>query len=43
MLNDKKNRNGMINFTLLEHIGNATPDFQIPSDMLNVCDTPLKP
>jgi len=43
MLNDKKNRNGMINFTLLEHIGNATPDFQIPSDMLNVCYTPLKP
>ena len=43
MLNDKKNRNGMINFTLLEHIGHATPDFQISYDMLDVCDTPLKP
>ena len=30
MLNDKKNRNEMINFTLLDHIGHATPDFQIP-------------
>jgi 3-dehydroquinate synthase len=43
MLNDKKNRNGMINFTLLEHIGHATPDFQISYDMLDVCDTPFKP
>jgi len=41
MLNDKKNRNGMINFTLLERIGHATPDFQISSfDTLGVCDMP---
>lgn len=40
MLNDKKNRNGMINFTLLERIGHTTPDFQIPSfDMSGVCNT----
>lgn len=29
MKNDKKNRNGAINFTLLDHIGHAIPDFQI--------------
>ena len=34
MLNDKKNHDGMINFTLLEHIGHATPDFQISLDTL---------
>ncbi len=31
MLNDKKNSKGMINFTLLGHIGHAIPDFQISS------------
>lgn len=31
MLNDKKNSKGMINFTLLDHIGHAIPDFQISS------------
>lgn len=40
MLNDKKNCNNLINFTLLEHIGHAIPDFQIASDALDVCDTP---
>lgn len=34
MLNDKKNRNDLINFTLLEHIGHAIPDFQIATDPL---------
>ena len=34
MLNDKKNHNNMINFTLLDHIGHAIPDFQIPSSEL---------
>lgn len=34
MLNDKKNHGGLINFTLLEHIGQATPDFQIPLNTL---------
>ena len=29
MLNDKKNHDDMINFTLLDHIGHAIPDFQI--------------
>ena len=36
MLNDKKNHNGMINFTLLEHIGHATPNSQISSDTLTL-------
>jgi 3-dehydroquinate synthase len=31
MLNDKKNHDDMINFTLLDHIGHAIPDFQIPA------------
>lgn len=40
MLNDKKNRNCLINFTFIDHIGHATPDFQISSfDALGVCDT----
>lgn len=34
MLNDKKNHNNMINFTLLNHIGHAIPDFQIPASEL---------
>ena len=34
MLNDKKNCNNLINFTLLDHIGHATPNFQIASDTL---------
>ena len=34
MLNDKKNHNNMINFTLLDHIGHAIPDFQIPASEL---------
>jgi 3-dehydroquinate synthase len=34
MLNDKKNRNDLINFTLLEHIGSAILDFPIASDTL---------
>lgn len=38
MLNDKKNCNNLINFTLLDHIGHATPNFQIASDALDVCD-----
>ncbi len=39
MLNDKKNCKGMINFTLLDHIGHAIPNCQIASDALGVCDT----
>ena len=39
MLNDKKNYNNLINFTLLEHIGCAIPNCQIASDTLCVCDT----
>lgn len=34
MLNDKKNCNNLINFTLLDYIGHATPNFQIASDTL---------
>ena len=34
MLNDKKNHNDMVNFTLLDHIGHAIPDFQIPASEL---------
>ena len=34
MLNDKKNCNNLINFTLLDRIGHATPNFQIASDSL---------
>lgn len=34
MLNDKKNCNNLINFTLLEHIGLPTPNFQIPASEL---------
>lgn len=30
MQNDKKNNDNLINFTLLDHIGRATPNFQIP-------------
>jgi 3-dehydroquinate synthase len=37
MLNDKKNRNNLINFTLLEHIGHAIPNFQIPSSEIQSC------
>ena len=36
MLNDKKNCNNLINFTLLEHIGLATPNFQIPAPELQM-------
>ena len=36
MLNDKKNRNDMINFTLIDHIGHAIPDFQIPIEKLTL-------
>ena len=36
--NDKKNGNGMINFTLLDHIGHAIPNCQIASDTLGVCN-----
>ena len=35
MQNDKKNHNGDVNFTLLDHIGHAIPDFQIPISTLN--------
>ena len=35
MQNDKKNRNNLLNFTLLEHIGHAIPDFQILSSTLS--------
>lgn len=38
MLNDKKNCNNLINFTLLEHIGHAIPNCQIASDTLGVCN-----
>ena len=38
MLNDKKNRDEMINFTLIDHIGHAIPNYQIASDKLDVCD-----
>lgn len=30
MQNDKKNSDNLINFTLLDHLGHATPNFQIP-------------
>lgn len=30
MQNDKKNHDGNINFTLLDHIGHAIPDFHVP-------------
>lgn len=30
MQNDKKNSDHLINFTLLDHIGHATPNFQVP-------------
>lgn len=36
MLNDKKNHNNLVNFTLLDHIGHATPDFQIPAKQLTL-------
>jgi len=39
MLNDKKNCNNLINFTLLEHIGHAIPNCQITSDTFGTCDT----
>lgn len=32
MLQDKKNRNGEINITLLKSIGNAQPDFYVEAD-----------
>lgn len=35
--NDKKNHDNLINFTLLEHIGHATPDFQIHSSEIQYC------
>ena len=34
MLNDKKNHDDMINFTLLDQIGHAIPDFQLPASEL---------
>jgi 3-dehydroquinate synthase len=39
MLQDKKNRNGEINITLLKSIGNAQPDFYVEAD---VCAQVLK-
>ena len=36
MLNDKKNHDGHINFTLIDHIGHAIPDCQISSFSLTV-------
>lgn len=36
MLNDKKNHNNLVNFTLLDHIGHVTPDFQIPANQLTL-------
>ena len=36
MQNDKKNHNNILNFTLLEHIGHAVPDFKIKADT-SVC------
>ena len=38
MLNDKKNHDEMINFTLIDHIGHAILNYQITSDKLDVCD-----
>ena len=38
MLNDKKNHDEMINFTLIDYIGHAIPNYQIASDKLDVCD-----
>ena len=32
MLQDKKNRNGEINITLLKSIGDAQPDFYVEAD-----------
>ena len=40
MLNDKKNRNDLINFTLLDHIGHAIPDFQIATNTLTLALPP---
>ena len=37
MLNDKKNCNNLINFTLLDHIGHAIPNFQISSSEIHFC------
>ena len=48
MLNDKKNQSGLVNFTLLNHIGHASPNFQIPSPTLSnilhadVCNSSLQ-
>ena len=39
MLQDKKNRNGEINITLLKSIGDAQPDFYVEAD---VCAQVLK-
>ena len=35
MLNDKKNYNNLINFTLIDHIGHPIPNCQIASDALS--------
>ena len=40
MLNDKKNRNDLINFTLLDHIGHAIPDSQIATNTLTLALPP---
>ena len=42
MLNDKKNRNNLVNFTLIDHIGHADPDFQIALDTLARAICPLQ-
>lgn len=36
MQNDKKNHDGHVNFTLIDHIGHAIPDFQIPNNRVTV-------
>lgn len=43
MLNDKKNCNNLINFTLLDHLGHATPNFQISASELQTYMSPCNP
>ena len=41
LLNDKKNRHGLVNFTLLDRIGHASPDHQIPVESLSALLNPI--